>query len=364
MGNTGIEIVQIPVIKQNLAFMGEQVTERLNALNIDKQIATTDTVKSLKELRAELNKELADFEAQRKFVKESVLKPYSDFEDLYKTQISEKYKSAIDTLKDKISIVEDEIKREKKANIEAYFTELCVAEKIDFLKFENAGLEINLSTSEKAYKEKINELINRVKDDLALIETQEYKAEVLVEYKSTLNAARAIKAIQDRKEKEMLEQERIRLTEIDRRITTLKIYGFKLNDFTKDYDFNADIFMSKAEIEETDRKTFTKTLDILVVKIENIRREEAERKERERLAQQNAKKQEAEISPEEYFAPVFAEALQAPTVQGQPRTQAVTKESLEQSANLVAEFRVTTTREKIYLLRDFLIANQINYTNI
>ena len=197
--NTGIELVQFPVIKQNLTETGKNVTERIKALDIEGQVPTLDTVKSLKDLRAQLNKELADFENQRKFVKEAVLTPYNEFESLYKDEISTKYKNAIDTLKDKIAIVEDRIRDEKKAAITSYFYELCRSENIDFLKFENVGLEINLSTTEKKYREQCDEYVQRVVDDLALIETQECKAEIIVEYRTTLNASRAIKTVQDRK---------------------------------------------------------------------------------------------------------------------------------------------------------------------
>ena len=184
--NTGIELVQNPIIKQNLVETGKSVTKRLKDLNIDNQVATIDTVRSLKDLRIDLNKELADFEAQRKFIKESVLSPYNEFEALYKTEISEKYKSAIDTLKDKIAIVEDKIKEKQEKQI-SWHTSMnfaCPKRKIEFLTFENVGLEINLSTTEKKYREQCDEYVQRVVDDLALIETQEFaKLKSLVEYK-------------------------------------------------------------------------------------------------------------------------------------------------------------------------------------
>ena len=121
--NTSIELVQNPVIKQNLKEVGKSVTERLEKLNINGQVATVDTIKVLKDLRAQLNKELAEFENQRKFVKEGVMSPYNEFEDLYKTEISEKYKDAVNALKYKIAFVEDKIKAEKRDNVKEYFNE-------------------------------------------------------------------------------------------------------------------------------------------------------------------------------------------------------------------------------------------------
>jgi hypothetical protein len=48
-------------------------------------------VKTLKDLRAELNKELAEFEGQRKTIKSAILKPYEELENICKIEISEKY---------------------------------------------------------------------------------------------------------------------------------------------------------------------------------------------------------------------------------------------------------------------------------
>lgn len=223
-----IELVQIPIIEQNLIEVGKSVTERLSSLNIDGQVATVETVKALKEMRANLNKELAEFEDQRKYVKNGILSPYNAFEIIYKDEVSDKYKNALDTLKDKIAFVENTIKEEKRTSVSKYFKELCLSENIDFVTFESVALDINLSTTEKKYKEQCNEFISRIKDDLALIDTQEFKAEIIVEYKLTLNASRAIKTVQDRKESERIESEKIRLGLINNRKNALKALGLIL----------------------------------------------------------------------------------------------------------------------------------------
>ena len=208
-----IELVQLPVIKEKLASVGIEISERISSLNIENIIPNEDSVKSLKELRAQLNKELEFYEKQRKAVKESILNPYNEFESVYKFEVSDKMKVAIDLLKDKIAFVEDALKSEKKDTIKQYFAELCASESIDFVTFESLGLEINLSTSEKKYREQCNEFIEKVKDELALIDTQDFKAEILVEYKKTLNAARAIADVRNRKEAESREAERLKAIE-------------------------------------------------------------------------------------------------------------------------------------------------------
>lgn len=119
--------------------------------------------------------------------------------------------------KDKIAQVETQVKDAKKANIIQYFNELCQAEGIDFLSFDQLKLDINLSTTEKAYKEQINAFVLKISDDIELIKTQAHEAEIMVAYKATLNASKAIKDVNDRKEKERLEAERIKIVETNRR---------------------------------------------------------------------------------------------------------------------------------------------------
>lgn len=231
----------------------------------------------------------------------------------------------------------------------AYFHELCTAEKIDFLKFDNVGLEINLSTTEKAYKEKVNEYVQRVVDDLSLIDTQEHKAEILVEYKTTLNASRAIKAVQDRKEKERLEQERIRLAEIERRKQVLRIAGFKFVEFTNAYEYDMDIFMSMSEVETLGKIEFANTVDHLKVMIAKKERELAER-----IAASQPKEEAVFIPTEVLPIPI---PLEAPKVVDELRP-------IEQPKMVTATFEVTGTREQLYAVRDFLRNNNINYTNV
>jgi hypothetical protein len=63
-----------------LHIIGKEVSARIETLNIENQLATSDTVKALKEMRAQLNKEAIEFETQRKAVKSGIMQPYNDFE--------------------------------------------------------------------------------------------------------------------------------------------------------------------------------------------------------------------------------------------------------------------------------------------
>ena len=216
-----IKIVTLPVIEHDLVTVGKMVDERLLKLNLANLVATDETIKSMKALRADLNNEFKEFEGQRKVLKEVLMKPYNDMDLIYKNEVAEKYKMATDILKDKIGEFENRIKDEKRQEVEEYFMELVTANNIDFLTFQMLKLDINLSTTVKKYKEDVSDVVSRVMSDLELIGMQQYKAEMLVEYKKDLNISRAIREVADRKEAERLEKEKQEQLETDRRANVL-----------------------------------------------------------------------------------------------------------------------------------------------
>ena len=218
---TEIKLIQLPVIEHDLVTVGRMVDERLQKLNLANLVATEETIKSMKALRADLNNEFKEFEGQRKVLKDVLMKPYNEMNTVYEEEVSEKYKMATNILKDKIGEFENRIKDEKKQDVEYYFNELMIASSIDFLTFPMLKLDINLSTTTKKYKEEVLAFVERVKSDLELIGMQQYKAEMLVEYKKDLNISRAIREVADRKEAERLEKEKQEQLETDRRANVL-----------------------------------------------------------------------------------------------------------------------------------------------
>jgi len=334
-----IQLVQKPIIQHRIEEIGANVTKRLEDLNIDSLVATNDTVKALKELRAELNKELKSYEDQRKMVKKAITEPYNQFEDIYKTEISEKYTDAVSKLKDKIALVENEIKDKKKESARAYFDELCTAEGIDFLSWDRLGLDINLSTSLKKYKEQINEYVSKVQDELELISTHVHKAEVLAEYKQSLNVAQAITAVQDRKNREQEEAERIRQQNIANRIRSLEALGMKLVDVTNTYEFDNIIWVEKKDVEQMDDEMWMKKLATLQREIESAGAE--------------AKKDEPSQGP-----PV------APPPVGAPVERQSRESGDQEEKTVTATFRVTGPYHKLKALGQYMRDNGIQYKNI
>lgn len=191
-----IEVKQLPVIEEQLKNVSTVIDERVkNATNL---VCTEETVKTIKEIRAELNKDYKEFEEQRKTVKEQILKPYTDFEDIYKKCISDKFRNADIILKGKIETVEKELKDKREQEVKDHFEEYKVANNIDFITYEQAKINVTLSASMKSLKEQAKVFIDKVVNDLKLINTQEHKAEILVEYKQTLNVSNAITTVTNR----------------------------------------------------------------------------------------------------------------------------------------------------------------------
>ena len=199
-----IVVQQLPVIVQQLQIISAQIEEQTAyALSLE---VTEDNYKEIKKIRSGLNASFNALEDKRKEVKRLILAPYEEFDGVYKQLVTDKYKPAAQQLNSRIAAVEDGLKEKKAEEAREYFNEYAQSKNIDFLSFEHLDLNITLNTSKKSLKDKIKATIDKVADDLAMIDTQPYKAEILVEYKKSLNVSQAIlivtnrmKAIEDEK---------------------------------------------------------------------------------------------------------------------------------------------------------------------
>lgn len=211
-----IVVKQLPQIEEHLKELSLDVDKKVeNAKNL---ICTEESVTTIKQIRASLNKEFKEVENQRKIVKEQILAPYMQFEEIYKMYISDKYKSADNDLKEKIDSTENELKNIKEQEIKDYFEEYKKANNIDFVTYSQARINVTLSASRKSLKEQAKQFIDKIVDDLKLIDTQEHKAEILVEYKQSLNVSQAITSVTNRFkaiEKEKKKQEELKRKQLE-----------------------------------------------------------------------------------------------------------------------------------------------------
>lgn len=359
--NNEIKLVQLPKISHQLKKAGDEVDKRIAELNLDNLVATIDTVKSLKDTRAELNAEHASFKLQLKEALEPAINPITEVKDLFKANISEKYIPADSLLKDKIAIVENKVKDDKKKVLIAYFNELCASYEIDFLIFDNLDLDIKLSVSEKKYKQTANDYVTKVVDDINLIKTQDFEVEIMVEYKKTLNVSASIKEVKDRKENERLEAIRVAKVEHLRRSKKLESIGLVANPETKTYNFSPDIYVVWDKVKDLPKEEFENTVIQFDATIKSIKldEEKAALSAKESTEKQEQKEPEIKNEATKNLAkkpiqtPKVSEPIKAPTV-----------EEKEQLETVKASFEVTATYPELMKLKSFLIDNNFNYKNI
>ena len=208
-----IVVKQLPQIEEHLKELSLEVEQKVE--NAKSLVCTEENVTTIKQIRASLNKEFKEVENQRKIVKEQILAPYMQFEEIYKMYISDKYKSADNDLKVKIDSTENELKNIKEQEIKDYFEEYKKANNIDFVTYLQARINVTLSASRKSLKEQAKQFIDKIVDDLKLIDTQEHKTEILVEYKQSLNVSQAITSVTNRFK--AIEEEKKRQEELKRK---------------------------------------------------------------------------------------------------------------------------------------------------
>ena len=239
-----IIVKQLPQIEEHLKELSTEIDKKVE--NAKSLVCTEESVKAIKQIRANLNKEFKDLETQRKNVKEQILAPYMQFEEVYKTYISEKYESADVDLKTKIDNTERELKAQKEQEIRDYFEEYKTANDIDFVNFEQANINVTLTASKKSLKEQAKKFIDEIVDDLKLVETQDCKEEILVEYKQTLNISRAIQDVANRHK--LLEEEKRKQEEKSKELE--EISKFTNANIPNEIPSTAQEILAKPTVEE------------------------------------------------------------------------------------------------------------------
>lgn len=195
-----IRVVQLPVIEEQLMALKEEVEKA--AKNATSLVCTVDTLSAVKSARANLNKQFSSLEEQRKAVKKAVMGPYEAFEKVYKECVSEPFSAADADLKTKIKETEDSIKNECENKMRDFFSESAAAEGVGWLKWEDAGIKIDMAGAKQKSHSKIRDqifnFVTRVSGDVQAISEMNDANEIMAEYRSCLNISQAVSAVMDR----------------------------------------------------------------------------------------------------------------------------------------------------------------------
>lgn len=182
-------------------------------------VFTPETQKEAEEEKASINKlkaKVADFRKQ-------IVAEYKKPIDLFETTAKETEKILESTYKlinDQVSLFNQAELEKVSEKLKTYFNEYAMSKGIDFIQFEQLGLSVTkgcltaTGSLTKKTETAITDFIDSVENDLKLINTLEFKDEVLIEYKKTLKCANAIAEVQDRHAQlEKIEEEKKKVLE-------------------------------------------------------------------------------------------------------------------------------------------------------
>lgn len=198
MSNELIVVRQLPVIEDQLRTVHDTIQARVSA--VLEMECTEETYKEVKKARSELNAQFRALEDRRKEVKAQIEAPYKKFELVYKACAGDLFAQADKQLAAKIAAVESGLKQKKADAVRAYFDEYrdSLGIPADLVSYDRAGIAVTLSASAKSLKTQAKDFLDRIGGDLVLIDTQEHKDEILVEYRKSLNVSQAVTAVTNR----------------------------------------------------------------------------------------------------------------------------------------------------------------------
>ena len=196
--NEIVKITQMPEIFSQLEQIGLYIDEKLDGVN--EMVCSEENKKEVKEKRTEINNTLKVLEDKRKEIKKKLEEPYKVFEEKYKLECKDKLENASNILGEKITTIEDVQKQQKQQMLEDFFKQYQEYYHLEnIIKFEDVGLNITLSASEKSLKDEIIEFCKNKAADINLIIQEEDSEEIMVEYmKNGLDYVKAKATILDR----------------------------------------------------------------------------------------------------------------------------------------------------------------------
>lgn len=190
--NSIVVIEEMAVIKQQLDKVSELIVDKtkdidetlkkINELSFEEQ---EEQKQDIKKYRTYLNSLKTDLENRRKEIKKKINEPYEEFNSYYESTVLCNLNEGIDKLTITINSIEETQKQEKENTLREFYDEYAKKYMInDITKFEDIGLNITLTASEKSLKENIISFCERIANEIELIKNDDFKEEILIEYKN------------------------------------------------------------------------------------------------------------------------------------------------------------------------------------
>lgn len=204
-----VTIQSLPQITESLKELKGKIEEKTAIAS--QVVVTEENLKEIKKLRAELNKEFAAAESDRKALLKQVSDPIDRFKAAYNDFVAQPYKKADSDLKGKIDTVTAALIDEKSEKLKVYFEEYASEFNISFVKFENLPIKVTQSATMTSLKNQVNEYVNKTVEDVEAIKhlPEDDQPEVMAEYKKHLNLSVVLAEYHERKRR--AEEEKARL---------------------------------------------------------------------------------------------------------------------------------------------------------
>lgn len=215
-----LRVIRTPVISEALDSVRYQLETVL--ATVEKLQADDSSLKQVKAIRADLAKQFLAMEEQRKAVKRQVMEPYLQAEAKYKAAIAEPFQAADKQLKAWVDNYQNGLKAAKEEELREYFEELCTVHGVDFLRFEAAGVTVDMAMARqiesRTVKKALESFVLKIRGDLDTILAMEESAEILAEYREHHDLQRAVLDVTHRKQRIRWEEKQIQKAKDEKQV--------------------------------------------------------------------------------------------------------------------------------------------------
>lgn len=207
--NDLIVVEQLPIITEKLEALSKELDKEINEAlkikneaiekineisNSGKELEKKDeeiikeSKKSIEVTRTNIRKITTDLENRRKAVKNAIEEPYKKFETVYNDLVKNKLNNADIELKNAVDSISNSQLIAKTEELKLFANQYIASNNLqDILTFDDIPLHITNSATNKSLQNEIISFITGVKNDIDLINLEDYKDEILVEYKENIS---------------------------------------------------------------------------------------------------------------------------------------------------------------------------------
>lgn len=188
--NEIVKVESMAVIKQQLDKVEEFI--KIKTKNIPKVLKEIDKLSDeekenkkseIKNYRTYLNKINNELEEKRKDIHKEIEKPYTEFNEYYSNGVKLQLQNGIKLLDDTIQNIEQKQLEDKTIELKEFANQYIQTFNLgNVITYEDINVKVNLSSSMKSLKDQIKDFCEKLDKDIQLIQTDENKDKLMLEY--------------------------------------------------------------------------------------------------------------------------------------------------------------------------------------